>query len=135
MKKYFDNNKGFTLIELVISSSLLLVVVLTLWGVYGSAINNIRAAKELRVVSDHLQAVVEKIHLIGFSNITKTFPHDNAINLALVGGADVDNETIKVKYPLGVDQDPLAIEVEISWTDFRGDNRSETIKTYNTGRL
>ncbi|RKY42972.1 MAG: hypothetical protein DRP85_01200 [Candidatus Makaraimicrobium thalassicum] len=132
MKRSAFNRKAFTLTELLLGAFVLLVVVLALWGIYGNSLNYVSRAKEVRIATDDLQDVMEKMQCVAFSDIKTLFPDGAAVNPAVIGGFVLNNESIVVRY---TGADPLEIEVEISWTDNRGDPRSKVFRTIRTGSI
>jgi hypothetical protein len=128
-------NKGFSLIELMAGAFVLVVIILVLWEIYSTSVNYIIMAKELRIATDDLQDVMERMQAINFSNITTLFPDGASVNQDMVGGFDLDNESIVVRYPQGAGMDPLQIEVEINWTGKRGNPRSKIFRTVRTGNV
>jgi type II secretory pathway pseudopilin PulG len=135
MRLFNKKDKGFSLIELVVGVFILIVIILVLWEIYSTSVNYIIMAKELRIASDDLQDVMERIQSVNFSGITTSFPDGATVGQDMVGGFDLDNESIVVRYPQGTGVDPLQIEVEIDWTDKKGRPHSKIFRTVRTGNV
>jgi len=134
MKKKTINN-GFTLVEMLIGICVLILVVLSLWGAYQNSIKYFIKAREIRIATDDLQDVMEKLHSVDFSGITGLFPDGSAVPGDLIGGLSLQGETIVVRYPGGSGTDPLVIEVEITWTGYYGESNNKVFRTVRTSSV
>lgn len=129
------SKKGFTLVELMIVSSVYIGIIVAIWGVLLGALNHAAMAREITVATDDLKDVMERIRSVAFPDITTQYPHNGTINGADIGGFILPDETITVRYPQGIDSDPLEVEVEVEWTSKNGQTVSRIIKTIRTRRL
>ena len=117
--------RGMTLVELMIGVMIILVAVLALWRVYTAAVQLTILAREVSVVTDDVEGVMEKIKNLAFTDITTIFPDTQEIDPDLIGGYGLDDtglagrESIRVYYD-DVDDDPLKIMVRAQWTSQDG---------------
>lgn len=133
--KRLSASKGFSLIEAVITSVILLVVGLAVIEILLLSINYSQQARELNIVADDMGDVLEEIKNVSFNNITVIFPHNASVDSDVVGGFLLDNENITVTYPAGTGSDPLEIEVTLTWTSSNGTVKSHTMRTLRTRML
>ncbi|MGB2601215.1 MAG: prepilin-type N-terminal cleavage/methylation domain-containing protein [Candidatus Omnitrophota bacterium] len=130
-----SSKKGFTLIELMIVSSVYIGIIVAIWGVLLGALNHAAMAREVTVATDDLKDVMERVRSISFPDLTTEYPHNGTVNAADIGGFILPDETIRVRYPQGTGADPLEVEVEVTWTSKNGQTVSRIIKTIRTRRL
>ncbi len=141
------SNKGFTLIEVMVTACITVTAVAALLMVYVSVLNLIFQAKEIAIAANDMKAVLEKIKSTAFADIAKpgNFPDNAAISSTVVGGFQLTNEQIIValKRADGTEidvtpsnmPDPLLIEVTVSWRGKDGRNYSRTFRTIRTGGI
>jgi len=135
----FHSNKykrGLTLVEVMVAAVFIIIAIIALLGVFTVSLNYISRARELHVATDDLKDVLEKIKSTAFVDITTVFPDDTAVPESVVGTFQLDDEVIIVNYPDGTADDPLEIEVTITWTGRAGGQTySHTFKTLRTSML
>jgi hypothetical protein len=133
--KQRKGEKGFTIVELIIGAMIMLMVSVAIWNIYMVSINYMTRAREVRIATDDMQDVMEKLHSVPFSGLAAYFPHDINVPEGIVGGFTLTNESIVVRYPAGTNNDPLAIEVEIDWTDINGNVQTRIFRTMRTSSI
>ena len=131
-KRFFFNffprgssQKGFTLIELMVVSFVLIGIIVAIWGVLITSLNYIALAREEIIAVDDLKDVMETLGNVPFVDLLNVFPDSGSVDSDLIGGFLLDNETIVVRYP-------QEIEVEVTWTGKTGAARSRIFKTKKT---
>jgi type II secretory pathway pseudopilin PulG len=132
MFRLSKNSKGLTLVELMIVSLVLVVTIVTLLVVFINALNQIALAKEISIATEDLRDTLEKMKTTPFSAVTTQFPDGASVSESVVGGFNLRNENIIVRYPSGTGVDPLVIDTEISWLGKDGRTRSQTFRTIRT---
>lgn len=108
--------RGFTFIELMAASLVVLVAILAIMQVYITSIKLVMQAREMDIATDDLKDVLEAMKSASFSNLPVLFPDNGAVNANVIGGFLLNNEVIRVTYPNGTTVDPLLIQVTVSWT-------------------
>ncbi len=129
------SKKGFTLIELMIVSSVYIGIIVAIWGVLLGALNHAAMAREVTVATDDLKDIMERLRSIAFPDITVEYPHNSHVSASDIGGFLLPDEAITVRYPQGEGADPLEISAEVTWTSKNGRTLSRIIKTVRTRRL
>ena len=130
------NNKGMTLIEILIATLIFTVAVGALLSSLTSVLYLIDLAKGQTVASSDLRNMMEEIRVTPFVNILSEFPDSvvdgpNNSYQSIVGGYNLDNEHITATYT-DVNSDPLEIRVNLSWQDRRGRNHNTSLSTFKT---
>ncbi|MBD3426308.1 MAG: prepilin-type N-terminal cleavage/methylation domain-containing protein [Candidatus Omnitrophica bacterium] len=129
------SRKGFTLIELMIVSSVYIGIIVAIWGVLLGALNHAAMAREITVATDDLKDVMERIRSVPFPDLTAEYPHNSTVSASEIGGFILQDESITVRYPQGTGADPLEVSLEATWTSKNGRTVSRIIKTIRTRRL
>ncbi|MGB2629823.1 MAG: prepilin-type N-terminal cleavage/methylation domain-containing protein [Candidatus Omnitrophota bacterium] len=124
--------KGFTLVELMVVSFVLIGIIVAIWGILITSLNYITMAREEVIAVDDLKDVMETLGNVPFTELTDVFPNGGSVDPDLIGGFLLDNEVIVVRYPQGTGIDPLEVEVELTWTGNTGAVRSHIFKTVKT---
>ena len=123
--------KSFTLIEIMMTSLILVIALMATLGAYVGALNLAAVNREVDIATDDAKDILEKIDSVGFNSITTEFPDECCI------GSDCDNGTgcpgvsnatefllrkqkIEIEYPEGVTADTLEIKVTVSWVGKTG---------------
>ena len=122
---------GFTLLEVMLAISVLMIAVMAAMSSQGSSMNLIRASRESNTAMSDLQVAMEDILLTPqVIDIPVNYPAGQPIpeftNLNLGG------QTIVPTYPGaagGVVPDPLEIVLVINWNDWRGRAMSSRLAT------
>lgn len=148
--------KGFTLVEVMIVSGIIVVAVAGLCQVFITALNAIDDAKALNIAVDDIKDVLEKMNNVPFSVSTRVFDgvpeadvngafiEDGTDQVAAgdIGGFLLDNEQISVSFPQVINNpaapvlvidlpDPLEVLVSISWT-VKGRVRNKAYRAIRT---
>jgi prepilin-type N-terminal cleavage/methylation domain-containing protein len=140
-------NKGFTLIEVMVTALITSTAVAALLMVYINALNLIIQAKEMAIACDDVKDVLEKMKSTAFTDIPKVgnFPDNGLVAASVVGGFSLNNEQIRValKRADGTEAnviisnipDPMLIEVTVSWRGKDGRNYARVFQTIRTGGI
>ncbi|MGD2279200.1 MAG: hypothetical protein PVH45_03775 [Candidatus Omnitrophota bacterium] len=123
------DDKGLTIVELMIVSLIMVGMLVGIWGVMINSLNYIGLAREESVATDDLKDVMEKMKCVIFSDLFDVFPDNQSVDPDLIGGFLLNDENIVVTYPQGTNADPLEIEVEVTWTRKTGGTRSLSMQT------
>lgn len=132
-----DTKNGFTLVEVLVSMSIIVFSAVAIIQFYLSSIYLSQVNKEEAIATTHLTNIMEAIKCTPFNNITVDFPNgvaggttnNNYTNL--VGGYVLGNEQITVSY-INPNSDPLEITASATWKDTRGINRAKYLVTKKT---
>ena len=125
--------RGFSFIELMAASLVVLVAILAVMQVYISSIKLVMQAREMDIATDDLKDVLEAMKSASFANLLTDFPASPVtVNANVVGGFLLNNEVIRVTYPNGTAVDPLLIQVTVSWTGKDRRPYSQTFRTLRT---
>lgn len=119
--------RGLTLVELMLSASVLLIGILAAYGTELSSLNLFKTSRETSTAAADLEAVMEQVLLLPHDSIPLTYPSGAAI--AAYNNLHLSNETIVPTYPAGTTADPLEIRLTISWNDYAGRPRTMRIST------
>ena len=128
---------GFTLVELMIAITVILVAVVSTFTAQISSHNLIRVSRETNTAIADLQAAMERVLLRPADQIplagAANFPPGASI--AAFDDLHLDNERIVPAYPdfAGGDvPDPLQIVLTLTWDDYRGRPRSIRLASMKT---
>lgn len=123
---------GFTLVEVTIAVTVLLVAVLSTFLSQISAHDLLRQARETNTATADLQATLERILTRGVEQIPIQFPP----GAELATSPSLRDESIVAAYPgyaVGAAvPDPLTIVLTATWTDARGGARTLRLSTAKT---
>lgn len=114
MNRYLRDFKGFTLVELLIAATILVLGSCSILGGLISAISLAEMARDKTMAVNDAQQVMEQIQDTTFSQITSTdwtdWAEDNGCNT-------LDNEQVDVAfaYPEDPAEDLLQITVTVTW--------------------
>lgn len=131
-----ENNKGLTLVEVLISILIFTFVLGALLNSLISALYLNNTAKEYTIATSHLRNMMEEIKVTPYVEMLSTFPDslpDGPGNSyqSIVGGYQLLEEHITVTYA-DVNSDPLEINVELIWHNTRGRNYNTALSTFKT---
>src|SRR4030042_3789800 len=119
--------KCVTLVELIIVMVIIMIAVLGLFGVFTASLYLVVQAREKTIATDDLEDVLEYIRTLPFVHITRPanggFSDAGTVNPAIIGGFLLEEEQITIRYPQGVDADPLVITAEVTWRGRYGRGR------------
>lgn len=122
-------NSGFTLLEVMISSAILIVALLGLIAVYTGCFTLNEGARNLTIAINDAQCVMEEIRDRNIpSNITQEDWTDWALKNPPDGGGcnSLNNETIAVTW-IPNEADPLEITVTVEWKEKGRDRNAQLI--------
>lgn len=126
------SRSGFTLVEVTIAVTVLLVAVLSTFLSQISANDLLRQARETNTATADLQAALERVLTRGAEQIPVQFPPGAELSIA----PPLRDESIVAAYPgyvVGAAvPDPLTIVLTATWTDHRGGARSLRLSTLKT---
>ncbi len=127
-------NKGFTLLELAISMSVMVVAVLAMVGLFITYSALIETSKNTAAALSEAQAVVEALrNTEPFTAAGVSANYPQGVDLASVFNFNkLKNESIFITYG-SLSADPLQVTVTVSWQD-RTRSRSESLTTLMTQR-
>lgn len=114
------DNSGFTLLELMIGTAVLIIALVGLIAAYMGCFALNESARNLTIATNHAQCVMEEIR---DRNVTSNITKEDWTAWAAAdppggGGCNtLDTEIVQVTYPLGTTINPLEILVTISWSD------------------
>jgi len=103
---------GFTLMEALVSLSILLISITCTLGLFTVVSRNLVVPKHLTVATNIARAKMEEIKNTPFESITTSFPPNQPEEIL-----SLPNGTLNISYPDGVGADPLAISVVVSWQE------------------
>lgn len=127
--------KGVTLVELMITTVVLVVAIVAMVHVFMFGLRMIAIAREINIATDDAKDVLEIIKATAFTDITTAFPDEQMVDADIIGGFSLRDESIVVRYLQGAGDDPLEIEVVVTWT--REDKRTafQSFRTIRTSTL
>ncbi|MEM7515807.1 MAG: type II secretion system protein [Planctomycetota bacterium] len=133
--KVSQGKRGFTLVELMFSLTILLVAVVGTAGTQVSTRRLIRTSAESRIAMTDLQAVMEEILLQPLDQIpTGAFAPGQSIEAW--DDRHLREQRIVAEYPdwvAGGDlPDPLEIRLQVTWSAFDGTNRRLSLSSLKT---
>lgn len=131
------NNKGLTLVELLITVLIVCLTIGVTLGCFSHVFYLAEIAKDTTVVIADSRDMIEEIWSTPFDKITTNFPKGVAEGPPgndyrdIVGVYTLKQEHIVIDY---VDEqaDPLEIMIVTTWTDMRGRDRSIQLSTFRT---
>lgn len=112
--------RAFTLIELMIASSILVVALLGLLGVFTSSFGLIESGRNLTVALNHARCVMEELrdcNIPSFITVQDWAAWAQADAPGGGGCNSLNNESVEVAYPSGTALSPLEIIVTVNWTE------------------
>jgi prepilin-type N-terminal cleavage/methylation domain-containing protein len=125
--------RGFTVIELAISMTVMLVAVFTAMASQLVALDLVKALREQDAAMSDLQSAMDAIQLLPPDDIpiaTSLYADDQPIGAFT--GRSLTNETITPDYPGyagGAIPDPLPIVLTCAWTDWKGRARTLALRS------
>ena len=108
--------QGFTLIEAMVTLSILLIIISSTLGLFTTGYRNLATPKNLTAATNIARTKMEEIKNTSFGSITTSFP---AGDYPVEGSLLPEGTILNISYPDGV-VDPLAVSVTVSWPE--GDN-------------
>ena len=135
--------RGFTLVELLFTITVVILAGLGILGAYGSSLHLVEVAQQAMMANDDLKDMMEKLKSTAFTQLLTDFP-DGAVNgivgagpdkySAVVGGYRLAGEQITVTHRPNTSADPRELVVQLTWTN-RGRLYQRTLSTFRTSRL
>ncbi len=124
---------GFTMIELMVAISVLLVAVLSTFSTQVTSLNLMNTSRETNTAVSELQTAMEDVVLLGVDSILSRYPADQS--LPAYDDRALSAERIIPTYPgvaAGVTPETLPIVLTITWNDFHGRPRSLVLRSMKT---
>ena len=123
---------GFSLLETLIAITVLMVAVMSAMSSQVTSMNLMRTNRESNAAMTDLETAMEGLLVLDtLQEIVTLNPDGQAI--AAFNGLNLPNETIIPTYPGlaggGAVPDPLEINLNMTWTDWRGRQRSLQLAT------
>ena len=113
---------GFTLIEIMLAASVMLIAVMAAFSSQVSSVNLLRASRESNTAMADLQTAMEEVLVRTIDNMPVVHPPGQAI--PAYTNLNLTNQTITPSYPtyagVGPVPDPLEIILTMTWQDWRG---------------
>ena len=115
---------GFTLIELVLAASLLLIGVMAAFSSQLSSMNLSRASRESNTAMTDIQTAMDEVLLQPIDQIPTAGFYPPNQPIAAYTNLNLNGETVTPSYPnyggVGPVPDPLEIVLSMTWKDWRG---------------
>ena len=124
-----NGNEGFTLIEVMVTITLLAVGAIAIYHSIASYHELSEMASERNIAFFDLETALEDIRSTPFDRIVDEFPDDQPI--VKFNDLHLKDEQIVVRY-VNPNRDPLVISAEITWTDSQGVSMTESMHTART---
>ena len=125
---------GFTLIEMMLAITVLVVAMLAAVASHVSSYNLLRTSAETNTAMADLRGAMEEVLLQPIAGLPLAgSTWQNGQPIARFTGLNLPNEQVVITYPGfvagGTVPDPLQIVLTISWNDYAGRPRTLTIET------
>jgi prepilin-type N-terminal cleavage/methylation domain-containing protein len=125
---------GFTLLEMMLAISVLLIAVMAAMSTQASSMNLLRTSEETTTAMSDLHVAMEELLVTPqVANIPVLFPA--ATPIPAYTNLNLPNESIVPTYPGmggGPVPDPLEIVLTMTWNDWRGRPRQTSVATMVT---
>lgn len=124
---------GFTLTEVMVAISVMLVAVVGSFASQMASVNLMRTSRETNAAMLDLQAAMDRILLTPHATIPVAFAEGQPI--AAFNDLHLPGQTIVVDYPTfggGATPPVLEINLLMTWNDFQGRQRRLTLATTTT---
>lgn len=114
--------KGFTLVEALVSLSILLISITGTLSLFTIGFKNLAMPQNMTAATNIARSRVEEIKDTPFELITTYFPEGTySIESTLIP----EGATLSIVYPDGVEANPLTLSIAVSWEE---DEKSRTIQ-------
>ena len=125
---------GFTLLEVMLAISVLLIAVMAAMSTQVSSMNLLRSSEEMTTAMTDLHVAMEELLVTPqIANIPVVFPA--ATPIPAFTNLNLDGESIVPTYPgvgAGPVPDPLEIVLTLTWNDWRGRAMTASVATMVT---
>ena len=133
MLKYKQESqlRGFTLVELIIDTAIILPVLLSAIGLNFYVFRNSETSRQTMIAIQDAHTVIERIRNrseTSLASVTGNYPNNQTVS----GFSNLPSEQITVSY-VNTSADPLDVSVTASWSN-RGRTMSRTLNTQVTKR-
>lgn len=132
MIKMQEAQRGFTLIEVVVSTFILTVGILALLGTFLSGLALVESSRGTSTAAADARAVFEEMRRLSGNSLTQVTGRNWTVWSTQAGLSGLPNESVAVTYRNPA-ADPLEATVTVSWQD-RGRNRSAVFTSLVTRR-
>lgn len=112
--RFFRNEKGFTIAEVVVSIGILMIGAVGTLSIIQSSFGGAATSRHIMVATNYARARMEEIRSTAFTNITTTYPANSASPSAV---SSLPTGLWYRTYPDGTSADPLKIKVVVSWVE------------------
>ncbi len=109
-----QNQRGSTMIEAIVASSILLLVSLITMGMFVGGYRNTATSGRLTIAVNLARAQLELIRSTPFQEIPASFPANEGTPGTLT---ELPEGQWFVSYPEGTSGDPLAVKLTVRWTE------------------
>lgn len=124
--------RGISLVELLIAVTIITVGAMTLMAQLEASHKITTVNRETNTAMAHLQAMMEKVISVPFSDIAHTYPNGTIVYVGQSGLEDpMNGEYVKIEYADAA-ADPLQITLTVYWTSFDGRMRTRSLTTMRT---
>lgn len=131
-KKETRTVRGISLVELMIAVSVIAVGAMALMAQLEASHKITTVNRETNKAVAHMQAMMEKVISVPFSDIVRTYPNGTIVYAGQSGlGDPMDGEYFRIEYADAA-ADPLQITVTVYWTSFDGRMRTRSLTTMRT---
>lgn len=131
-RKRFSAVRGVSLIELTVAVFIIALGVTVLMGQMEASYKITTVSRETNKAMAHLQAVMEKVIAVPFSDVVDNHPNGGVVSLEDGELEDLmDGEYLTVSYE-DETADPLQITITVHWTSFNGRECSRRLTTMKT---
>jgi Tfp pilus assembly protein PilV len=122
LSRVVTGQRGFTVVEALISLSILLISITGTLSLFTIGFKNLAMPQNMTAATNIARAKVEEIKDTSFELITTYFPEGTyPIESTLIP----EGATLSISYPDGVEANPLALSVTVSWEE---DEQQRTIQ-------
>ncbi len=133
---------GFTLVELLLALSVVLISGVWLLGAYQASLSLTELSQQTDVAVDDLKDMLESIKATPFSQLAANFPDRAANGIvgvgadrygAIIGGYGLQNEQITVTHSPTAATDPRELIVQVTW-QHRGRSHQRAFSTWRASQ-
>ncbi|MFH1777908.1 MAG: prepilin-type N-terminal cleavage/methylation domain-containing protein [Candidatus Omnitrophota bacterium] len=111
----WNSQTGFTLLEVMIASAILVIAIISILGVFYSGLGLNESSKNYITALNDARTALERIRDIQpFTNVNVTTVYPD--NSVLPGFLNLDNEQVIVSYA-NTTADPLTITITVNWQE------------------
>ncbi|MFH1777912.1 MAG: prepilin-type N-terminal cleavage/methylation domain-containing protein [Candidatus Omnitrophota bacterium] len=124
-------NNAFTLIELMIACTIMIITIVGIFGVYQNCGVLNESARNLTVAINDARIVLERMKTLVESSLSNVTGQDWTVWAASNGCNTLNSEQINVSYN-SITSDPIQVTLTVTWQELSGRNRNYSISTLLT---